>query len=326
MIKYSYNSFRQYYLDIKSIDLDNFNKFIANNILMNALKFNNILPFVIAVAVAGFSIIIQQHIYVFLPQSSITSFASYMVFTGAISLLIIVIYPLIIIFTLNYFGQRVRNTLRSMFLPLKILILMAIFYACISLLTGRWLTIWSRLYIMLLWMGLYFVLINLYLSYLHNNNILKITKFKFIFLLCFTAIIAKPYMFIFVYTSEMINYTSVNPLIYLNSTNCKLISSPILAENKPENLSINDPQAITSDPNGCMVRWGLVRYGFASDYVLVFKKNIHPVKKRNKDYNVYVRLNCFAGNCYSDDDKYVNVNGDLTADLIDRNRKYRTQW
>ena len=324
MIKYSKKALHNYYTEIKDINLDDLNKFIAQKLILNSLKVNTILPFLIAFVVVIFSFIIQRKIYVFLPQSNITSFASYMVFTGTISLLVLIIYPLLIIFLLNYLGQRVRNTFRNLFLPVKLLILTAAFFICIYFLTHSFLDLSKRIYLTTLWLCLYFLLINLYLAYLHNNNILKITKFRLIFVLIYVVLMAKPYLYMFLYTSEMINYTSVNPYIYLGKTNCQLISRPIHSENNPHNLAINDPSSVTFEPDGgCFVEWGSIRYGFASDYVLVFKKNINPVIKNNHEYNVYVRLNCYGGNCYSDDDEFVLKGDDISGELIRLNKLVR---
>ena len=268
--------------------------------------------------------IIQRNIYVFLPQSSITSFASYMVFTGTISLLVLIIYPLLIILLLNYLGQRVRHTFVKLFLPLKLFILLTAFYGCAYILAGRFLDYYQLIYLTSLWICLYFLLINLYLAYLHDNDILKITKFRFIFIIIFAVLLAKPYMLMFFHTSQMIDYTSVNPYIYLTKTNCQLISKPIHTENKPENLTINDIDSVSKQSDGgCFIQWGAVRYGFAGDYVIVFKKNINPVLRNGKIYNVYVRLNCYAGNCYSDDDNYTLQNNDLTGEMIKFNKVNR---
>jgi hypothetical protein len=291
---------------------------------MNSIKVNNILPFIIAIVVVIFSVIVQQNIYVFLPQSSITSFASYMVFTGSISLLVLIIYPLVIIVLLNYLGEKIRDYLRGMLVPLKLVLLIIIFYFCISALTGGWLTLNQRLYMTCLWGCLYFLLINLYLAYLHDNNIMKITKFRLLFVFIFAGLLAKPYLYMFLHTSEMIDYTSVNPYINLSSNNCKLISNPIHVENNPQNLTYNDPNSVEKNPDGsCFLHWGAVRYGFGGDYVILFKKNIKPVMRNGALYNDYVRLNCYAGNCYADDEHFVRRSDDLTGGLILRNKTIR---
>ena len=264
MIKYSLKALQHYYADLKLVDLDDFNKFIVKKLLLNSVKFNNMLPFIIAIVVVIFSFIIQRNIYVFLPQSSITSFASYMIFTGTISLMVLIIYPLLIILFLNYLGQRVRMAFRELFLPLKLIILVVAFYVCGYALTGAFLNSYQLLYLTCLWMCLYFLLINLYLAYLHNNDILKISKFRLLFILIFAGLMAKPYLYMFLHTSEMIDYTTVNPYIYLTKTSCQLISNPIHSENNPQNLTINDTASVTTQPDGgCFLQWGAVRYGFA---------------------------------------------------------------
>lgn len=325
MIKYPYKALKNYYSEVQAINLNDFNQFILRKLLMNSVKINTILPFIIAIVVVLFSFIIQQNIYVFLPQSSITSFASYMVFTGAISLLVLILYPLLIILLLNYIGEKIRATLKKMFLITKLVILTSAFYACTFMLTNGWLTLYQQFYVTCLWLGLYFFLINLYLAYLHNNNILKITRFRLLFVIIFASLLAKPYLFMFLHTSEMIDYTSVDPYIYLSPTNCKLISNPIHTElDNPQNLTINDNNSVQKQPDGsCYIRWGSIRYGFGGDYVIIFKKNIKPLKRHGKVYNDYVRLNCYAGNCYADDEKFVLWEKDLSGDLIEKTKTYR---
>ena len=326
MIKYSYKVLKNYYSEIKAINLIDFNKFILRKLLLNSVKFNNLLPFIIAIVVVIFSFIVQQNMYVFLPQSNITSFASFMIFTGAISLLVLILDPLLIIMLLNYLGEKIRNYFKSLFLPLKLLILFAAFYTCVTFLTHGWLSRYECFYLTILWICLYFLLINVYLAYLNDNNILKLSKFRFLFILLCSGLIAKPYLFMFLHTSQMIDYTSVNPYMYLSATNCKLISNPIRDENKPTNLAINNPNIIERQADGsCFLHWGAIRYGFAADFAVIFKKNLKPVMHKGNLSNDYVRLNCFGGNCYADDERYVKVSEDLIAEMINYTEEHRNK-
>ena len=129
----------------------------------------------------------------------------------------------------------------------------------------------------------------------------------------------------FVFTSEMINYTSVNSGVFLTQTNCKLLTTNIGDKDRSQNMAVNDTRIYqkTSD-GGCYLDGNTIRYGFGGDYVLIFKKNINPIVNKNKqEYNAYVRLTCYAGNCYAQDNVYTLVNRDSVSALIkaDRQRK-----
>src|SRR5579863_3568642 len=109
-----------YYTELSELQLNDFNKFIFTKILAKALKFNTVVPILAALSVVAFSIALQTKYYVFIPQSSITAFASYVIFASVTSLLILVMYPLAIIIILNYVGFKVRKSINSIFVPLKL--------------------------------------------------------------------------------------------------------------------------------------------------------------------------------------------------------------
>jgi hypothetical protein len=155
------------------------------------------------------------------------------------------------------------------------------------------------------------------LSYSHSSGELRLSKLRSIFGVIFLILMIRPFLIIFLFTSEKINYTSFNPTVYLSKENCALISSPIVGIQDPDNLSINDANFFKLANNGCYLSGNLIRYGFGGDYVIVFKKNIHPLKGHdNHSYNAYMRLNCYSGGCYADDNFFVDEDRDEVGILI----------
>ncbi len=123
----------------------------------------------------------------------------------------------------------------------------------------------------------------------------------------------------FTFTSQMINYTSVNARIYMTQTNCDQITTPIGDKDRSANMAVHDSRFFESAAGGCLVKSNSIRYGFGGDYVLIFKKNIHPIiNSANQGYNAYVRLTCYAGNCYAQDNIYKLSRKDSQSDLIER--------
>ena len=77
------------------------------------------------------------------------------------------------------------------------------------------------------------------------------------------------------------------------------------------------------DNQGCYVYGNSIRYSFAYDFVLLVKANIHPIiGKSGVLYNQYVRLNCYAGNCYSETNIFLRDNGDIYANFIKNGGKF----
>ena len=317
MIKYTKSSFKNYIHELNSVDLIKFNQFIFKNILAHSLKVNTIVPIMVAIGVVAFSLAIQDTFYVFIPQSSITSFASYVIFACITSILVLILYPLIIIIAINYIGHKLKNVLTKMFLPFKILVLMVCFYLCVRVVMAAGFSEGARLYVAGLWVLLYFLLINIYITAVNNGGTLKFIKFRVLFAVIFIGLFVKPFLFMFLYTSEMINYTSINSEIYLSKINCSLISTPISGKNDTSNLTINNPKYYKETSDGCYVYANTVRYGFGSDYVVIFKKNMAPfTNKKGKEFNAYVRLTCYSGNCYASDNVYTLHSEDSVAELI----------
>lgn len=320
MLKVSRKAIDNYFSELSAIDFGQFNKFIIHKIFANALRFQTVIPVLAVIGIIAFSFSLQDSFYIFIPQSNVTSFASYLLVACVASILLLVLYPLIIILILNYMADKTKNIFRKIFIPLKIIILCLAFYFCIVLITGESAFRMSqRIHIAFLWLLLYFTLINLYLSYSHGSGELKLTKIRAIFGMLFLVLMIKPFLIIFLFTSEKINYTSFNPSIYLSKENCVLVSSPITGDVDPHNLTINNTRLMTLVPGGgCYLHGNLIRYGFGSDYVIVFKKNIAPLKGHdNKYYNAYMRLNCYSGGCYADDNFFIESNNDEIGSLIE---------
>ena len=317
-------TFTNYVRELNSVDLMSFNKFILTQILARALKFNTIVPIMAAMSVVAFSLSIQAKFYVFIPQSSITAFASYVIFASVTSILLLVLYPLAIIIMLNYIGHKIRNPLKSLFLPTKILVLAACFYLCIIVMGSSAMTILDKIYIACLWTLLYFVLINIYTTYNATNSLRDFGKIKIMFTLLLVALSIQPFLILFVYTSEMINYTSVNSKIYLTQTNCNLITTPIGDIDRSKNMAINNPGVYQAVSGGCYINGNSIRYGFGGDYVLIFKKNMKPiVNSQNKEYNAYVRLTCYASNCYAQDNIFTSNDKDSQNDLMQSDKAWK---
>ena len=319
MLKFSRRVISNYFHELATIDFGLFNKFIIHKIFLNALKFQTIIPVMAVIGIIAFSFSLQDSFYIFIPQSNVTSFASYVLVACVASILLLVLYPLLIIVALNYLADKTKNLFKKAFIPLKLVVLSLAFYFCVVLLTGESaFRLSQRIHVAFLWVLLYFTLINLYLSYSHSSGELKLTKLRLIFGLLFLVLMIRPFLIIFLFTSEKINYTSFNPSVYLTKENCVLLSSPITGADDVSNMSVMDQRFFTKTDNGCYLRGNLIRYGFGGDYVIVFKKNIHPIRGQdNKKYNAYMRLNCYSGGCYADDNFFIETSKDEIGELID---------
>lgn len=318
MIIFSKKIIKNYFCELSAIDFGLFNKFIIYQILAKTLRFQTIIPIMAVIGIVAFSFSLQDSFYIFIPQSNVTSFASYLLVACVASILLLVLYPLLIILVLNYLADKTKGVFKRIFIPLKLLVLCLAFYVCIVMITGETAFGMSqRIHVAFLWLLLYFTLINLYMAYSHASGELKLTKLRMIFGVLFLILMIRPFLIIFLFTSEKINYTSFNPTVYLTSENCALISSTIRGMNDEKNLTINDPKFFTVGNNGCYLNGNLIRYGFGSDYVIVFKKNIRPIEGHDHhNYNAYMRLNCYSGGCYADDNFFVVEDKDEVANLI----------
>lgn len=310
MISYIAKSFKQYIKEWSEADLLGFNKFLIRDVLVHLFKLDNIIPIMMALILLGISIQAQESVYIFIPQSSITSFISFILIQFAIALLILLVCPFIIILIFNHIGYKLPHIISKVFLPVKLILLVITFYLCLKFAAHGTFKVHDKFLIMLLWCGLYFFLMNLYLAQKHHQNPLKLTTFRISFAIFFILIIVKPFSTILYLTSEMINYMEINPSLYLTQTNCKLISKPLNSSIQKSNLSSNYSQYFESADGGCYLNGNLIRLGFASDYIVIFKQNIQPVKDGKLSYNYYARLNCYSGSCFVE-----NVKLDAEHDL-----------
>lgn len=316
--------FTNYVHEIEKIDLLGFNKFIFYKLVIRATKVEHLLPIMGALGVLLFSFFIQESLFVFIPQSSLGSFASYQLLNFLISLVLITIYPLLIIFMVNYLLDKISCVLKKPYFILKLSILILGFYSCLTFLSAKFLHNQERIYLTILWLFLYFMLANLYLAYTHERVWASLSKTKIIVGLLFGILMVKPFLFIYLHTSELINFTTINPHMYLSNTNCSLISTALADAGESANMTVNDPDLFKKADGGCYLSGNSIRYGFGSDYSLMFRKNIKPLTAANgHQYNEYVRLTCYdISNCFTEDGIKVRRDHDLYGDLIKHQNKF----
>lgn len=325
MIKLFKSKLVNYFRELNSIDLLEFNEFIFRKLILSAFKADNILPFVVGISILTISISIQRSIFIFIPQGSIASFASFILLVLAIAVSTILIYPLIIIFCVNYFGHKIRSVLKHLFLWVKLFVILVAFYSCITLISPSWKDMEYRFYMTCVWFLLYFILANLYLADKQQKSMFRLSKSRLLMFALFLIMVFPQFVSIFIRTSSMINYTTVNPKLYLTSPSCQLLSrNPSNFESA--NLTINNPEYFKPSPDGgCFLYSNSIRYGFASDYTIIFQRNLKSVAGRdNKLYNQYVRLSCYSGNCYASDSINVEKKLDVYGDMIKKSREHRT--
>lgn len=324
MIRKAHLNLKHFFNQLKTIDLLDFNKFIFHHLLLHSFKTENILPFFIAVGVIGFSIAIQASRFIFIPQTSAAAFVSFLIFASVVSIIILIIYPIIIIILVNFLTSYFKGSASNRSL-IKITILLLGFVGGVVLFTGRNISTPEKLQILLIWIGLYFVLVGLYLTHREHSDLRKITKTKIAFILVVLIIMTRPLMLVFLHTTEALNYTNINTQLYLSPQNCHLLHNLNGSHTIPAQNSIFDNKQYFEelpDNQGCYLYSNTIRYSFAYDFVLLVKKNIHPlVSPRGIKYNEYVRLSCYAGNCYSENNIFFHTNDDLNAELIQKGAK-----
>lgn len=322
MIKFITKSFKQYLREWSEADLLGFNKFLIRNVLLHLFKLDNILPIIIGILLLVSGVLLlgitsesQRSVYIFIPQSNITVFISFVLLQFAIALLMLLICPFIIILTFNHIGYKLPHIIPKVFLPIKLVLLILTFYTCLNFVTSEAFKMNDKLLIIFLWSALYFFLMNLYLAQKHHQNPFRLTTFRIIFAIFFILIIIKPFSTILYRTSEIINYVEINPSIYLNNINCKLIAKPHHEVIESQNLSINNPQYVELTNDGCYLKGNLIRIGFASDYAIIFKQNILPIQEKEANYNYYAHLSCYSGNCFVEHTK-ANTKHDIDAAML----------
>lgn len=324
MLNYFIARIKEFFAELLRIDLFELNRFILKNIIYHIFKTRNLLPFIIAACVIGFSITTEESRYIFIPQTSVAAYASFFIFTLIVSVITLLIYPIFIIIVVNFITGYIRGTSTLKYL-VKFAILMMSFIVGIYLFTKGTVDLIQKIQIVIIWIGLYIVLVSMYIAHKKHNNLLKLSRLKLIFVIVVCGLTAKPLILIDLHTSEALNFTNINPQVYLTAPNCALLHNldmkTAIAES---NNTLNDEKYYKELPDhkGCYIYGNLIRYSFGYDYVLLVKKNIHPLLNRhNVEYNEYVRLNCFAGNCYSENHLFYKRKDDFYEDLISKGQK-----
>lgn len=324
MLNRTREQLKNYFEQLQAINLLEFNKFIFQRLILHLFKTENILPFLIAACIIGFSVLVQASRFIFIPQTSVAAFASFFIFTVVISVLTLVIYPVFIIILVNFLSSYITSTATLKF-SLKFSSLLLSFILGVTYFTGQVISTTIKLEIIVLWLGLYFILTSLYLTHLQHNTLLTWSKTKIIFGLFIIIIMSRPLILIFLHTSEALNFTNINPQVYLPAPMCALLHNlDGQAElPKPNNIFYNNQYyAELPKQQGCYIYNNTIRYSFAYDFVLMVKKNINPIiGKTGIKYNEYVRLSCYANNCYSENYIYFKDSNDLNNDLIKKGSK-----
>lgn len=312
---------RKYIREWSKADLYEFNKFIINKILKHLFKFDNILPFGIVFVLLALSVQSMSSAYIFIPQSNIPAFATFIVIQLAMAVLVLLIYPFIIIIVFNYIGYRLPFIVPQVFLPVKLTLLLLTFYGFIHYISPTTVQISEQLQIVFVWCTLYFMLMNFYLAYKHHRHPLKQSGFRALIAVVFFILISKPFSAVLYHTSEHISYLEINAKQFIPLTSCKLISGAIPGVSQTNsNLTINHPEYLERADNGCYLYGNTIRLGFASDYVIVFKKNLKSISESGEQVNYYARLNCYSGNCFVEDNIRRKSNLDLNAEAISRGK------
>lgn len=308
---------RQYIQEWSEADLHQFNKFIVKNILRHLFRFDNLLPFVAVIMLLALSIQSMSAAYTFIPQSNITAFATFVLMQIAMALMILLVYPFIVIIIFNYIGYRLPFIIPQIFLPVKLFLLLLAFYSVIHNLSPSTVKVGDQFHILAVWFALYFLLMNLYLAFKHHRHPLKQSGFRAMIAVVFVMLLLKPFSEVLYRTSERINYLEINAKLFLPITSCKLITAPIPGM-KPQdsNLTVNNPDYYEHGDNGCYLYANTIRLGFASDYIVIFKKNINSVSESGEQVNYYARLNCYSGNCFVEDNIRYKYHHDLNAEMI----------
>ena len=317
--------YRNYFQQLRGMDLLNFNKFIFTHLILHLFKTENILPFIIATCSIGFSIILQESRFLFIPQTSVAAYASFFIFTIIFSIITLVIYPVIIIFIVNFFTSYLKDDSNFKFW-IKFCLLLISFTVGAFIFIPEGISLSFKIQLILIWLGIYYSLVGLYLTHLKHQALSKLSKRLIMFILIVAIAMSRPLMLIFLHTTEALNFTNVNTQVYLDTHDCSLLhdldgKNPIT----PDNSTFNNTDYFQVLPNnqGCYIYGNSIRYSFAYDFVLLVKMNIHPlIGKEGTRYNQYVRLSCYAGNCYSEANIFFKDKTDIYADFIKNGSKF----
>lgn len=325
MLKNTRFNSHNYFKQLRSIDLLDFNKFIFRHLIVHFFKTETILPFIIAACVIGFSLIIQQSRFIFIPQTSVAAFTSFFIFLLVVSLLTLLIYPIFIILLANFICSYLKPTLAHKY-TIKSCVLLAGYISSITLFAGQGNSVEIKLEIILIWIGVYFILSGLYLTHLKHGTLAKLTKTKIFFIIAVSTLMTRPLLLIFLHATEVMNFTNINTQVYLTSANCALLQDLDEKHQLAKENSIfysRDYYQELPNRQGCYIYNNVIRYSFAYDFVLMIKKNIHPLIAANQiPYNEYVRLSCYASNCYSENHIFFPVDTDINAELLAKTDKF----
>lgn len=319
MIRYTYNRFKKYCNDISEIDLNDFNAFIFRSILKSLVQTNNIIPIIISLIVVVFTYLINKEEYFFLPQSNLTTYITFVLLELCIGILTLFLCPILIVIGINYiFGaiQNIKKPHGKLLFSVKVITLLIAYGLFLKVLIAVSFKFSEQVLIMTIWAFLYFLMINMYLSYKEHNHPFKFSTSRVIFAVIFTITMVKPLDIIITKTSRTINYIQVNSLISMTTQNCNLLEKSKSIYITPENSTLNNPNYFESTPQGCNFYKDTVRVGFSSDYALTIRKNILPVNINNEPSNIYDRVNCYSSTCFIETNIIRDLKHDAYQDLF----------
>lgn len=320
MIKFAYNKFIKYCNDISKIDLNDFNAFIFKAILKSLIQTNNIIPIIICLIVVVFTYLINTEQYFFLPQSNLTTYITFVLLELFIGMLTLFLCPILIVIGVNYILgliQTIKKPHGKLLFSVKAIILFIAYGLFLQVLINESFKISEQILIMTIWGFLYFLMVNMYLSYKEHNHPFKFSTSRVIFAVIFTVTMVKPLDIIITKTSRTINYIQVNSLISMTTQTCSLLEKSKNEYITSENATLNDKDYFESTPQGCNFYKGTIRVGFSSDYALTIRKNISPVDINSNLSNIYDRINCYSSTCFIETNIIRNIKNDPYQKLFD---------
>lgn len=314
----------EYALTMRSIDTLEINRFLLRHLKYHILNTRIILTPLITCSVVGFSILTSESVYLFIPQTTVGAFASFMLFVLLVSILTFILFPLVIIYLVNILTGLFKSN-SWLKISIKLITLGIAFAFGINSMAQQTIDSLEKLQIVVAWISIYLLIINRYLAHLRNKEQSEYNRPALIIMVLIFSCSIKPFLTIYTHTLESLNITNVNPQVYLTWPNCRLLRNLNLSLNLTESndtLNNNKYYSELKDNQGCFIYGNTIRYSFGYDYTLVVKRNITPlVDNHGVKYNAYVRLNCFAGNCYSDNNMQYKANEDIFAGLIKNGEK-----
>ncbi|MDD3266812.1 MAG: hypothetical protein PHC75_06510 [Burkholderiales bacterium] len=320
MIRVTCNKFKKYCNDISEINLNDFNAFIFRAILKSLVQTNNIIPITISLIVVVFTYLINKEEYFFLPQTNLTTYITFILLELFIGILTLFLCPILIVIGVNYvlgIIQNIKKPHGKLLFSAKAVILLLAYALFLKILINASFKLSEQILIMTIWAFLYFLLVNMYLSYKEHNHPFKFSATRVIFVVIFTITMVKPLDIIITRTSKTINYLQVNSLISMPTQTCRLLAKSKNKYIAPENNILNNTDYFESTPEGCNFYGGVVRVGFSSDYAVTIRKNILPVNINNKQSNIYDRVNCYSSTCFIETNITIDVNHDAYQKLFD---------